>query len=209
MSQIETIMRRCRVIPVMVIDELDDAVPMAQALVAGGLNVLEITLRTSCALAAIAEIKAAVPQAIVGAGTVIDALSLEAAIDAGAEFLVSPGCTEALARQALATDVPLLPGIATPSEAMALMAMGFHYLKFFPAEAAGGTAMLKSIGGPLPQLKFCPTGGVNPDNLEAYLALDNVLCVGGSWMLDKQLVAEKNWQTIQKLAAEAASGLAI
>ena len=205
MVSIENIMRRCPVIPAIVIDKLEDAVPMAQALVDGGLAVIEITLRTPCALDAITQIKAAIPQALVGAGTIISAANIEAAVASGAEFLVSPGCSNALAQAGLASKLPFLPGIATPSEAMKLAAMGLNYLKFFPAEAAGGCAMLQSIGGPLPQLKFCPTGGINAANVSKYLALDNVLCAGGSWMLDQQAIANKDWRTIQTLASHAAS----
>ena len=204
MTSIENIMQRCPVIPVMVIDNLEDALPMARALVDGGLRVLEITLRTPDAEAAIAQIKAAIPRAVVGAGTVISAANIKAAVAAGAEFLVSPGCTGALAQLALASKLPFLPGIATPTEAMNLAAMGIKHLKFFPAEAAGGSAMLQSIGAPLPTLKFCPTGGINATNASEYLALDNVLCVGGSWMLNRQAIANKDWAAIQTLAKQAA-----
>jgi 2-dehydro-3-deoxyphosphogluconate aldolase/(4S)-4-hydroxy-2-oxoglutarate aldolase len=201
-NSIETIMQTSPVIPVIVIDQLADAVPMAKALVAGGLRVLEVTLRTQHGLQAISDIKKAVPDAIVGAGTVITAEDVSNCVNAGAEFLVSPGATPALLDAAAAHGVPLLPGINTPSEAMALLARGIHHMKFFPAEAAGGIPMLKSIAGPLPQVKFCPTGGINIQNAADYLALNDVLCIGGSWMLDKASLENKDWSGIQKQAAE-------
>lgn len=204
MSNIEKIMTASPVIAVIVIDDIDDAVPLASALVKGGLTVLEVTLRTACALAAISKIKAEVPDAIVGAGTIISPEDLANAIAAGAEFLVSPGYTDELIAAALQQSATLLPGVATPSEAMVLLAKGFRYMKFFPAQAAGGVAMLKSIAGPLPQIKFCPTGGIDESNASTYLALDNVLCVGGSWMLDKALIKAKDWGAIEQRARAAA-----
>ncbi len=201
----EKIMTTAPVIPVMVIDKVENAVPLAQALVRGGLNVLEITLRTAAALESIREIKAAVPDAIVGAGTIIDTRTLDQALEAGSEFIVTPGSTPAIIDAALSANVDILPGINTPSEAMALMEKGLNALKFFPAEAAGGIPMLKAIGGPLPQLTFCPTGGINPDNARDYLALKNVACVGGSWMAPANLVAEGKWEEIQLLATKAAT----
>jgi 2-dehydro-3-deoxyphosphogluconate aldolase/(4S)-4-hydroxy-2-oxoglutarate aldolase len=205
MSTIKDIMNTSPVIPVMVINKLEHAVPLAHALVEGGLNVLEITLRTPVALDAIREIKANVPNAIVGAGTIINLDTLNQAVDAGSEFLVSPGVTNSLINHAINTGVPLLPGVATPSEAMKLMEKGITEMKFFPAEAAGGVPMLKSIGGPLPQITFCPTGGVNPENAKQYLTLNNVACVGGSWMAPASLVDAENWDEIQKRAKQAAT----
>ncbi|BFM17588.1 bifunctional 4-hydroxy-2-oxoglutarate aldolase/2-dehydro-3-deoxy-phosphogluconate aldolase [Maricurvus nonylphenolicus] len=202
---IETIMNTSPVIPVMVIDKVENAVPLAKALVGGGLKVLEITLRTDAALESIREIKAAVPEAIVGAGTVINTATLDQALAAGSEFIVTPGTTPGLVDAALSNGVQLLPGVNTPTEAMTLLEKGISALKFFPAEAAGGVPMLKSIGGPLPQISFCPTGGVNPNNAREYLALKNVACVGGSWMAPANLVAEGKWEEIQHLAAEAAT----
>ncbi len=204
MKTIEQIMLTSPVIPVIVIDDLADAVPMAQALVNGGLKVLEVTLRTEQGLKAISEIKKQVPEAIVGAGTVITPDDLSASVAAGAEFLVSPGSTPVLIEAALGQSVPLLPGVASPSEAMSLLAQGIYHMKFFPAQAAGGIPMLKSIAGPLPQIKFCPTGGVSEINAPDFLALDNVLCVGGTWMLSKTDVAAKDWAVIEKKAARAA-----
>lgn len=202
---IEKIMNTSPVIPVMVIDKVEDAVPLANALVGGGLKVLEITLRTEAALESIREIKAAVPDAIVGAGTVINTATLDQALSAGSEFIVTPGTTPGLVDAALSNGVQLLPGVNTPTEAMTLLEKGISALKFFPAEAAGGVPMLKSIAGPLPQISFCPTGGVNPNNAREYLALKNVACVGGSWMAPANLVAEGKWEEIQHLAAEAAT----
>ncbi len=202
---IEKIMNTAPVIPVMVIDKVENAVPLAQALVGGGLKVLEITLRTAAALESIREIKAAVPDAIVGAGTIINTQTLDQALEAGSEFIVTPGATPAIIDAALSSKVSILPGINTPSEAMALLEKGISALKFFPAEAAGGVPMLKAIGGPLPQITFCPTGGINPNNAREYLALKNVACIGGSWMAPANLVAEGRWEEIQNLAAEAST----
>ncbi|WP_446810367.1 bifunctional 4-hydroxy-2-oxoglutarate aldolase/2-dehydro-3-deoxy-phosphogluconate aldolase [Methylomonas sp. 2BW1-5-20] len=202
---IKEVMNTSPVMPVMVINQLDQAVPLARALVEGGLKVLEITLRTPVALDAIRRIKAEVPGAIVGAGTIINIQTLHNAIEAGAEFIVSPGVTDSLLDAALASGVPILPGVITPSEVMRLMDRGITAMKFFPAEAAGGIPMLKSIGGPLPQVTFCPTGGVNPKNAVEYLALSNVACVGGSWMAPADLVDAGNWAEITRRAAEAAA----
>lgn len=202
---IKEVMTTSPVMPVMVINHLEHAVPLAKALVEGGLKVLEITLRTPVALDAIRAIKAEVSGAIVGAGTIINVQTLHQAIDAGAEFIVSPGVTDNLLDAALETSVPLLPGVVTPSEVMRLLDKGIHAMKFFPAEAAGGIPMLKSIGGPLPQVTFCPTGGVNPKNAPEYLALSNVACVGGSWMAPVDLVDAGRWEEITRRAAEAAA----
>ena len=202
MTAIKDIMNASPVIPVMVINNLEHAVPLAHALVEGGLKVLEITLRTPVALEAIRSIKAEVPNAIVGAGTIINIDTLNQAIDAGSEFLVSPGVTNSLINHAIYSGVPILPGGATPSEAMKLMEKGITAMKFFPAEAAGGVPMLKSIGGPLPQITFCPTGGINPENAKQYLALNNVACIGGSWMAPANLVDAEDWDEIKKRAEQ-------
>lgn len=202
---INEVMTSSPVIPVMVIKQVENAVPLAKALVAGGLKVLEITLRTPVALECIRRIKAEVPDVIVGAGTIINTHTLYQAIDAGAEFIVSPGTTETLLSEALASGVPILPGVVTPSEVMRLLEKGITAMKFFPAEAAGGIPMLKSIGGPLPQVSFCPTGGVNPKNASEYLALSNVTCVGGSWMAPADLVDAGDWSEITRRANEAAA----
>lgn len=203
MTAIKDIMNTSPIIPVMVINKLEHAVPLANALVEGGLKVLEITLRTPVALEAIKKIKAEVPNAIVGAGTVINLDTLEKTIDAGSEFIVSPGVTDSLIDAALKSGIPILPGIVTPSEVMNLLGKGITEMKFFPAEAAGGVPMVKSIGGPLPQVTFCPTGGVNPKNAGDYLALKNVACVGGSWMAPADLVDAENWDEINRLTIEA------
>ncbi|UZJ45035.1 bifunctional 4-hydroxy-2-oxoglutarate aldolase/2-dehydro-3-deoxy-phosphogluconate aldolase [Marinimicrobium sp. C6131] len=202
---IDKIVQVAPVIPVMVVERLEDAVPLAQALYNGGLKVLEITLRTPVALDAIRAMVDALPgDAVIGAGTIVTPDDLKKAVDAGSTFLVSPGTTPELIEAAKASDVPLLPGIATPSEAMNLLAHGFTHMKFFPAESAGGVSMVKSIGGPLPQITFCPTGGINLAKAPEYLSLPNVACVGGTWMAPKELIAEKRWDEIEKLAREAA-----
>jgi len=196
MTQIIDILTTSPVIPVMVIDELSDAIPLAEALVKGGMNVLEITLRTPVAIDAVKAIKSTVPDVIIGTGTVIDIHSFKASQLAGVDFMVSPGITKSLMNVVISEGCNFLPGVATPSEAMNLLEAGFDCLKFFPAEAAGGFSMLKAIAGPLPQISFCPTGGISMANAANYLSLANVACVGGSWMLDKQLIKEKNWQQI-------------
>jgi 2-dehydro-3-deoxyphosphogluconate aldolase/(4S)-4-hydroxy-2-oxoglutarate aldolase len=203
-SAITRIMRTAPVIPVITIELPEHAVPLAEALVAGGLSVLEITMRTPHALAAITAIKQAIPSAIVGAGTVINRVNYQQALDAGAEFIVSPGFTPELLACAKSSAVPFLPGVNSPSEIMQLLTHGITSMKFFPAEAAGGVAMLKSVGAPLPQALFCPTGGITPANAREYLALSNVACVGGSWMVTKELVQAQQWDKIRALARDAA-----
>ncbi len=199
------VMTTSPVIPVIVIKQLEQALPLARALVAGGLKVLEVTLRTEHGLAAIQSIANEVPDAIVGAGTVMAVDQIDAVIDAGGQFMVSPGSTPTLIEAALKKEIMLLPGVATPSEAMRLLEYGIQHMKFFPAEAAGGIPMLKSIHGPLPQITFCPTGGITPDSAKEYLALPNVACIGGSWMLPQHLVDAGDWAAIEALAAEAAA----
>ncbi|MDD5277160.1 MAG: bifunctional 4-hydroxy-2-oxoglutarate aldolase/2-dehydro-3-deoxy-phosphogluconate aldolase [Methylovulum sp.] len=191
------------VMPVMVIQNLDDAVPLAQALVAGGIKVLEITLRTPIALDAIRLISENVKDAIVGAGTITTPEQLRAAEAAGAVFAISPGLTPTLLAAAQAGNIALIPGIATLSELMMGMEFGLDHFKFFPAEAAGGIPMLKAIAGPMPQITFCPTGGISPDNYLAYLALSNVACVGGSWLAPAEAVKAKNWAKVTELAKQA------
>lgn len=198
------IMRAAPVIPVITIGKPEQALPLAEALLAGGLPVLEITLRTPQALGAIETIRKAFPAAIVGAGTVIDRATFQQAVDAGAAFVVSPGFTPELLDCARRASLPFLPGVNTPSEIMQLLAHGITAMKFFPAEAAGGVPMLKSIAAPLPQALFCPTGGVTPANAKDYLALPNVACVGGSWMVTKELVNAGRWDDIRALARAAA-----
>jgi 2-dehydro-3-deoxyphosphogluconate aldolase/(4S)-4-hydroxy-2-oxoglutarate aldolase len=200
-----SIVTQTPVIPVLTIERAADAVPLARALVAGGLHVIEVTLRTKAAIAAIAGIAAEVPDCIVGVGTVTRAGDIAAAISAGAKYLVSPGTPAELAAALADASVPVLPGCATVSEAMALSARGFKVLKFFPAEACGGVAWLKSVSAPLPDAKFCPTGGVDGKNAATYLACPNVLAVGGSWVAPKDAIAAADWTRITKLASEAAA----
>ncbi|MCS0605277.1 bifunctional 4-hydroxy-2-oxoglutarate aldolase/2-dehydro-3-deoxy-phosphogluconate aldolase [Streptomyces sp. LP11] len=188
------------VVPVVVLADAADAVPLARALVAGGLPAIEVTLRTPAALDAIRAIAAEVPDAVVGAGTVLTPDQVSAATAAGARFLVSPGWTEALLTAMRASGVPFLPGVSTASEVVALLERGVREMKFFPAEAAGGTAYLKSLAGPLPQARFCPTGGIGPASAPEYLALPNVGCVGGSWMVPEDAVAAGDWGRVEELA---------
>lgn len=194
------------VVPVVVLEDAADAVPLARALVAGGLPVVEVTLRTPAAQDAIRAIADAVPEAVVGAGTVLTPEQAEQAVAAGARFLVSPGSTDALLDAMLASGVPALPGVATASEAMALLERGITEMKFFPAEAAGGIPYLKSLASPLPSVRFCPTGGIDEARAPGYLALPNVSCVGGTWMLPGEALAARDWLHIRRLA-EGAAGL--
>ncbi|WP_369030725.1 MULTISPECIES: bifunctional 4-hydroxy-2-oxoglutarate aldolase/2-dehydro-3-deoxy-phosphogluconate aldolase [Streptomyces] len=192
------------VIPVVVVEDLVDAVPLARALVAGGLPAIEVTLRTPVALDAIRAIADGVPDAVVGVGTVISPGQVSDALAAGARFLVSPGWTDVLLESMRASGVPFLPGVSTTSEVVALLERGVREMKFFPAEAAGGAAYLKALAGPLPQARFCPTGGVGPANAPEYLALPNVACVGGSWMLPADAIASRDWDRVEALARQAA-----
>ncbi|MCQ9184258.1 bifunctional 4-hydroxy-2-oxoglutarate aldolase/2-dehydro-3-deoxy-phosphogluconate aldolase [Streptomyces sp. IBSBF 2953] len=191
------------VVPVVVVEDAADAVPLARALVAGGLPAIEVTLRTPAALDAIREISGAVPEAVVGAGTVISPEQVTACAAAGARFLVSPGWTDVLLTAMRACGLPFLPGVSTATEVVALLEMGVRDMKFFPAQAAGGPAYLRSLAGPLPQARFCPTGGIGPDDAPEYLALPNVCCVGGSWMVPAEAVAARDWPLIEDLARTA------
>ncbi|MEU9836935.1 bifunctional 4-hydroxy-2-oxoglutarate aldolase/2-dehydro-3-deoxy-phosphogluconate aldolase [Streptosporangium sp. NPDC048047] len=193
------------VIPVVVIDDPETAVPLARALAAGGLPAIEVTLRTACALDAIARIAAEVPEAVVGAGTVRTPADVTASVKAGARFLVSPGSTPRLLDAMEEGGIPFLPGAATSSEVMALAERGLTEMKFFPAEAAGGVPYLKSLGGPLPEVRFCPTGGIRLQTAPEYLALANVGCVGGTWLTPADALAAGDYARIEKLAAEAAA----
>lgn len=201
------VMQDAPVIPVIVLHDLQHAVPMARALVAGGIRMLEVTLRTPQALACIEAIARAVPEAVVGAGTVRSSADAAAAASAGARFAVSPGYTSALGSACRDAGLPLLPGVATASEIMAAQADGFDALKFFPAVQAGGSAMLKAWQGPFGDVMFCPTGGIQPGNAAEFLALSNVACVGGSWLVPGDALAQGDWQRITALA-QAASQLA-
>ncbi|MFC8821757.1 bifunctional 4-hydroxy-2-oxoglutarate aldolase/2-dehydro-3-deoxy-phosphogluconate aldolase [Streptomyces rochei] len=203
-SPLPSVLDLAPVVPVVVVDDLADAVPLARALVAGGLPAIEVTLRTPVALDAIRAIAAEVPDAVVGAGTVVTAEQVAEVVAAGARFLVSPGWTDALLTAMRDSGVPFLPGVSTTSEVVALLERGVREMKFFPAEAAGGTAYLKALAAPLPQARFCPTGGIGPASAPRYLALPNVGCVGGSWMLPKDAVADRDWGCVEALALEAA-----
>ncbi len=202
---IAAIMRLAPVIPVLTIERVADAVPLARALVAGGLPVLEITLRTDAALAAASAIMAEVPDAVVGLGTLLTAADVERAQRIGARFGVSPGLTEPLVGAARDAGLPFLPGVATASEAMRAMEQGHTHLKFFPAEPAGGIAALKALGAPLQELRFCPTGGITAATAPDYLALSNVLCIGGSWLATKSDIATGAWGEIAERARAAAA----
>jgi 2-dehydro-3-deoxyphosphogluconate aldolase/(4S)-4-hydroxy-2-oxoglutarate aldolase len=202
---IAAIAAKAPVIPVLTIERLGDAVPLAQALVKGGLPVLEITFRTGVAVEALAAIAREVPEAIVGAGTILDEQQLRQALAAGARFGVSPGCTPALAQAVRAAKLPFLPGVQTVSEALAAREQGFSLLKFFPADVAGGPGWLKAVAAPLAGVRFCPTGGVGIETAPTYLALPNVACVGGSWVAPRDAVSAGDWSRIGHLAAQAAA----
>ncbi|MCK9502780.1 MAG: bifunctional 4-hydroxy-2-oxoglutarate aldolase/2-dehydro-3-deoxy-phosphogluconate aldolase [Porticoccaceae bacterium] len=196
------ILQQAPAVPVISIHDLATAVPLAQALVAGGIPVLEVTLRTPCGLDAIARIKAEVEGAIVGAGTVLSEFDLDNALNAGSEFVITPGLTPPLLSAGAGCGVPFIPGIATASELMNCVAAGLDTVKFFPAEACGGVNALKALNGPFPDVRFCPTGGISPGNLGDYLAVPAVLTVGGSWLIPDKLVAAANWAGITRLAQE-------
>ncbi|MBU2329106.1 MAG: 2-dehydro-3-deoxy-phosphogluconate aldolase [Alphaproteobacteria bacterium] len=193
------------VVPVLIIEDAKTAVPLARALVAGGLKAIEITLRTAAALEAVRLVAREVEGAVVGAGTILNAAHYAAAVDAGSQFIVSPGTTQELLDVARQSDIPLLPGAATASEVMALREEGYKVLKFFPAEQAGGAAYLKALSSPLAGTLFCPTGGISLKNAMDYLSLPNVVCVGGSWVAPKELVSAGDWAGVTKLASEAAA----
>jgi 2-dehydro-3-deoxyphosphogluconate aldolase/(4S)-4-hydroxy-2-oxoglutarate aldolase len=202
-AQAREICQLAPIVPVLVMKDAAHARPLAEALVEGGLPALEVTLRTPCALDAIREM-AQVEGGVVGAGTLVTPADVLAAVDAGAKFGVSPGATDELLDACEEAGLPLLPGAASASEAMRLLARGYDMLKFFPAEASGGAPALKAIGAPLPQITFCPTGGVSPKNAADYLSLPNVVCAGGSWVAPGNLVEAGDWAGIKALAAEAA-----
>ena len=196
---------KVRVVPVVVIDRAEDAVPLAEALLASGLNVMEITFRTPAAEPSIRNVRRAFPKMLVGAGTILDTNQLLQAIDAGAQFAVAPGLNEVVVRKAYALNLPFVPGVMTPSDVEHGLALGCRLQKFFPAEVAGGVKMLKALAGPYAHtgIKFIPLGGVNADNAHAYLALPIVAAIGGSWMVERNLIAEKNWSAVRTLTAEA------
>lgn len=204
-AQVDALFGRASVIPVITLRRIEDAVPLAQALFDGGLPVLELTLRTECALAAIERIARALPEASVGAGTVLNARDWRAVADAGAAFAISPGATESLYAVAEHGPIPLIPGIATASELMHGLERGWQRFKFFPAEASGGVAALRSLAGPFPMARFCPTGGIDAARAPAWLELPNVTCVGGSWMLPEAAIRDGDWARITTLAREASA----
>ena len=202
----ETVLKTGPVVPVIVVNDLKHAVPMAKALVAGGVRVLEVTLRTPVAMEALRAIIKEVPEAIVGAGTVLNTQQLHEVTEAGAQFVISPGITESLLKAATDGPIPLIPGISTVSELMTGMDYGLREFKFFPAEANGGVKALQAIAGPFPQVLFCPTGGITPANYRDYLALKSVLCIGGSWLVPADALEQGDWNRITELAREAVAG---
>ncbi|MGL2688184.1 bifunctional 4-hydroxy-2-oxoglutarate aldolase/2-dehydro-3-deoxy-phosphogluconate aldolase [Helicobacter pylori] len=191
------------IVPVVVIENIKDAVPLAQSLIEGGIPIIEVTLRSSCALEAIELIAKNVPKMHVGAGTILNLTQLEQAQNRGAEFLISPGLTIKLLEHAKKKDMPLIPGVSSSSEVMQALEWGYNALKFFPAEYCGGVKLLNAFNGPFKGVKFCPTGGVSVDNMRSYLDLENVLCVGGSWLTPKNLIQNKEWDKITEICKRA------
>ncbi|MGL2478006.1 bifunctional 4-hydroxy-2-oxoglutarate aldolase/2-dehydro-3-deoxy-phosphogluconate aldolase [Helicobacter pylori] len=191
------------IVPVVVIENIKDAVPLAQSLIEGGIPIIEVTLRSSCALEAIELIAKNVPKMCVGAGTILNLTQLEQAQNRGAEFLISPGLTIKLLEHAKKKDMPLIPGVSSSSEVMQALELGYNALKFFPAEYCGGVKLLNAFNGPFKGVKFCPTGGVSVDNMRSYLALENVVCVGGSWLTPKNLIQNKEWDKITEICKRA------
>ncbi|MFP6162518.1 bifunctional 4-hydroxy-2-oxoglutarate aldolase/2-dehydro-3-deoxy-phosphogluconate aldolase [Helicobacter pylori] len=187
------------IVPVVVIENIKDAVPLAQSLIEGGIPIIEVTLRSSCALEAIELIAKNVPKMHVGAGTILNLTQLEQAQNRGAEFLISPGLTIKLLEHAKKKDMPLIPGVSSSSEVMQALELGYNALKFFPAEYCGGVKLLNAFNGPFKGVKFCPTGGISADNMRSYLNLENVLCVGGSWLTPKDLIQNKEWGKITEI----------
>ncbi|WRE24458.1 bifunctional 4-hydroxy-2-oxoglutarate aldolase/2-dehydro-3-deoxy-phosphogluconate aldolase [Helicobacter pylori] len=187
------------IVPVVVIEDIKDAVPLAQSLIDGGIPIIEVTLRSSCALEAIELIAKNVPKMRVGAGTILNPTQLEQAQNRGAEFLISPGLTIKLLEHAKKKDMPLIPGVSSSSEVMQALELGYSALKFFPAEYCGGVKLLNAFNGPFKGVKFCPTGGISADNMHSYLNLENVLCVGGSWLTPKDLIQNKEWDKITEI----------
>ncbi|GAA7769561.1 bifunctional 4-hydroxy-2-oxoglutarate aldolase/2-dehydro-3-deoxy-phosphogluconate aldolase [Helicobacter pylori] len=191
------------IVPVVVIENIKDAVPLAQSLIEGGIPIIEVTLRSSCALEAIELIAKNVPKMHVGAGTILNLTQLEQAQNRGAEFLISPGLTIKLLEHAKKKDMPLIPGVSSSSEVMQALELGYSALKFFPAEYCGGVKLLNAFNGPFKGVKFCPTGGISADNMRSYLNLENVLCVGGSWLTPKDLIQNKEWDKITEICKRA------
>ncbi len=195
------------IVPVVVIEDIKDAVPLAQSLIEGGIQIIEVTLRSSCALEAIELIAKNVPKMRVGAGTILNPIQLEQAQNRGAEFLISPGLTIKLLEYAKKKDMPLIPGVSSSSEVMQALELGYNALKFFPAEYCGGVKLLNAFNGPFKGVKFCPTGGISIDNMRSYLNLENVLCVGGSWLTPKNLIQNKEWDKITEICKRSLAGI--
>ncbi|WP_367701075.1 bifunctional 4-hydroxy-2-oxoglutarate aldolase/2-dehydro-3-deoxy-phosphogluconate aldolase [Helicobacter pylori] len=202
-DKIMEILQISPIVPVVVIENIKDAVPLAQSLIEGGILIIEVTLRSSCALEAIELIAKNVPKMRVGAGTILNPTQLEQAQNRGAEFLISPGLTPSLLEHAKKKDMPLIPGVSSSSEVMQALEWGYHALKFFPAEYCGGVKLLNAFNGPFKGVKFCPTGGISADNMRSYLNLENVLCVGGSWLTPKDLIQNKEWDKITEICKRA------
>ncbi|GAA7258389.1 bifunctional 4-hydroxy-2-oxoglutarate aldolase/2-dehydro-3-deoxy-phosphogluconate aldolase [Helicobacter pylori] len=195
------------IVPVVVIENIKDAVPLAQSLIEGGIPIIEVTLRSSCALEAIELIAKNVPKMCVGAGTILNPTQLEQAQNRGAEFLISPGLTIKLLEYAKKKDMPLIPGVSSSSEVMQALELGYSALKFFPAEYCGGVKLLNAFNGPFKGVKFCPTGGISADNMRSYLDLENILCVGGSWLTPKNLIQNKEWDKITGICKRALANI--
>ncbi len=195
------------IVPVVVIEDIKDAVPLAQSLIEGGIQIIEVTLRSSCALEAIELIAKNVPKMRVGVGTILNPTQLEQAQNRGAEFLISPGLTIKLLEHAKKKDMPLIPGVSSSSEVMQALELGYSALKFFPAEYCGGVKLLNAFNGPFKGVKFCPTGGISIDNMHSYLNLENVLCVGGSWLTPKNLIQNKEWDKITEICKRSLAGI--
>ncbi|WQV91696.1 bifunctional 4-hydroxy-2-oxoglutarate aldolase/2-dehydro-3-deoxy-phosphogluconate aldolase [Helicobacter pylori] len=202
-DKIMEILQISPIVPVVVIENIKDAVPLAQSLIEGGILIIEVTLRSSCALEAIELIAKNVPKMRVGAGTILNPTQLEQAQNRGAEFLISPGLTIKLLEHAKKKNMPLIPGVSSSSEVMQALELGYNALKFFPAEYCGGVKLLNAFNGPFKGVKFCPTGGISADNMRSYLNLENVLCVGGSWLTPKDLIQNKEWDKITEICKRA------
>lgn len=202
MTHQEILQRANPVMPVMVIETIEQALPLAQALYKGGIDVFEITLRSECALEAISLISKEMPHCLVGAGTVLNAVQYQQAVEAGANFVLSPGLTQEVLEYSAKTQVPLIPGVASAGDVMLALSYGINSMKLFPATVLGGKSMLKALSGPFPEVSFCPTGGISPENYASFIDLANVACVGGSWVAPLSLVRDGRWEEITRLAAE-------
>ncbi|AYN94494.1 keto-hydroxyglutarate-aldolase/keto-deoxy-phosphogluconate aldolase [Pseudomonas sp. LTJR-52] len=206
-AAIDALSQKARILPVIVINDPADVLPFADAMAAGGLKTLEVTLRSAHGLDAVRLLRKERPELTVGVGTVLDTHMFDAAVEAGAQFIVTPGCTDEILEAGVKSDVPLLPGIATPSDIMRAYRLGYRRFKLFPANVYGGIDALKAFAGPFGDLRFCPTGGVNPGNVKAYFQQSNVMCVGGSWMLPSDAIKARDWTKIEQLCREALAAL--